>query len=185
MIVLWIILWVVAGILGLALLLLLVPLQVSALGTAEDFDVTGSFQMSWGFGLVRIRGGGGDTPKKKKKRKKKRDSRRPGLGWFLHHRGTILRVLARLLGSFRLEGRVSGTFGTGDPADTALVLQVLRTLDARTDLLTLDMAPCWTDEGWDLEGRIRLSVWPIRTVVAALGLLLHKDVRQTLRAARV
>lgn len=188
MIVLWVILWVLAGILGLALLFLLVPLHASAQGTAEDFDVFGAVQISWGFGLVRIRVPGRDTPKKNKKTKKKekgRWSRRPGLSWVLRHRSTILRILGRLLGSFRFEGRVSGTIGTGDPADTAMVFQVLRTLDARTDLLTLDIAPRWTDEGWDLEGRVRLSVWPIRTAVTALGLLLRRDVRETLKTARV
>ncbi len=205
MIVLWIILWILAAILGLVLVLLLVPFGAYAEGSAQDLEFEGAFRVWWGFGLVQVRAGAGEAPHlrlagvrvktlgddddeddepKKKKDKKKRRKRGPGARWFLEHRGTLLRAVYRLLGSFRLEGRISGSLGTGDPADTAALFGALQMVNARTALLRLDVRPRYVDEGWDLEGSVRFGAWPMRTVVAALGLLLRRDVRRAMKAAR-
>ena len=146
MIILWIILWIIAGFLGLVLLLILVPLGATARGTAMDLELRGDFRIWWGFGLIQLRGGSGEKPHlrlagirvktidgsddgdddaKDTKKAKKRSS--PGLRWFLRHRRTLLWAVSRLLGSFHLEGRISGSFGTGDPADTAAVWGILHT----------------------------------------------------------
>jgi hypothetical protein len=206
-IVLWIMLWILAGIMGLVLVLLLVPFGASAQGSVQDLDLEGEFRIWWGFGLVQLRGGAGEVPHlrlagvhvktlggdddedeaddEKKAKKKKRKKPRPGARWLLEHRRTLLRAAYRLLGSFRLEGRISGSFGTGDPADTAALFGVLQMVNVRTALLRLDVTPRYVDEGWDLEGQVRFGAWPMRTVVAALGLLFNRDVRRAMKAARV
>jgi hypothetical protein len=204
-IVLWIMLWGLAGIMGLVLVLLLVPFGASARGAAQDLEIDGAFRIAWGFGLVQARGGAGEPPhlrlagirvktlgrdrdveddaaREKKARKKRAPG--PGVRWFLAHRRTLLRAGLRLLGSVRLEGRVAGTFGTGDPADTAALFGILRMISGRAARLRLDVRPLYVDEGWDLEGWVRLGVWPVRTVFAALGLLLTRDVRRAIRSAR-
>ncbi len=209
MIVLWIILWILAGLLGLVLLLVLVPLGATAGGTAMDLEAGGDFRIWWGFGLLQLRGGSGEKPhlrlagirvktmgrgdagnddddddaKDTRKAKKKRSS--PGLRWFLRHRRTLLWAVSRLLGSFRLEGRIRGSFGTGGPADTAAVWGILQMLEGRTALLHLEISPRYVEEGWDLEGDVRFGVWPIRTAVAALGLYLRRDVRRAIKTARI
>lgn len=206
MIVLWIMLWILAGVLALFLVLLLVPFGASARGSAQDLELDGEFRIWWGFGLVQARGGAGEAPHVRlaglrvktfgddagdgadeaKKEKKEKKKRRPGPGvrWFLEHRRTLLRAALRLLGSFRLEGRVAGTFGAGDPADTAAIFGIIQMITGRTARLRLDVTPLYVDEGWDLEGWVRFGVWPLRTVFAALGLLLRRDVRRAMRSAR-
>ena len=205
MIFLWIILWILGGLLGLLLILLVVPLGASARGAALDLDLDGEFRVWWGFGMIQIRGGGGEAPHLRvawlrlktlggktddddetedpKKEKKKKGSS-PGVRWFLHHRRTLLRAVMRLLGSFRLEGSVRGSFGTGDPAETATAWAVLQMVDGRIPRLQLDVRPRYVDEGWDLEGEVHFGVWPIRTVFAALGLFLRRDVRKAMKTAR-
>ena len=104
--------------------------------------------------------------------------------WFLRHRRTLLRAAMRLLGSFRFDGWIRGSFGTGDPAETATAWALLQVVDGRIPHLHLDVTPRYVDEGWDLEGDVRFGVWPIRTAVAALGLLLRRDVRRAMKTAR-
>ena len=199
MIILWIILWIFAGITGLALVLLLVPLGMSACGAARDLDLHGEVCAWWGFGLVRIRGGRGEALHLRvagvrvrtlagggddERGEKTTAGGGPGLRWMLRHRRTLLSVVLRLLGSLRIEGRVTGSFGTGDPADTAAVFGVLGMVTGCSDRLRLDIAPRYVDEGWDLEGRVRIGIWPARTAWAALGLLFRRDVRRALKTAR-
>jgi len=199
----WIILWILAGLLGLVLVLLLVPLGAFARGSAQDLDLAGVFRLSWGFGMIQLRGGGGEAlhlrvvglrvkdlaggGKDKEadepaEAKKKRSG--PGMRWFLRHRRTLLRVAMRLLGSFRFDGWIRGSFGTGDPAETATAWALLQVVDGRIPHLHLDVTPRYVDEGWDLEGDVRFGVWPIRTAIAALVLLLRRDVRRAMKTAR-
>lgn len=206
MIVLWIILWILAGLLGLVLVILLVPFGAVARGSAQDLDLAGLFRVSWGFGMIQVRGGAGEAPhlriagirvmtitggKKKdreadeparKKKKKKKSG--PGVQWFRSHRHTLWRAAVRLLGSLRLRGRIRGSFGTGDPADTAKAWALLQVVDGRIPHLHLDVTPRYVDEGWDLEGDVRLGVWPIRIVFAALGLFFRREVRHAMKTAR-
>jgi len=182
-IILWIILWVAAGLPGLLLLLLLVPAGVSVRGAVHDLDMEGDLRVWWGLEAIRVpvktgkKGRGSDGTSRSR-------SSGPGLRWLLRHRRVLLRAALRLLGPMRPEGRVAGSLGTWDPADTAAVFAVLRMMEGRMDRLHVDLVPRYVDEGWDLEGRLRIRVWPIRTAAAALGLLLRRDMRRALTTAR-
>lgn len=198
--------WLLAVLGALVLLLLLVPTQARVRGRvrledgAEDV-LEGAFRVAWGGGLLglsgslregiwlrglglrlkRLRPGRGaakdEAPGKEKPRKKKAGGRSGAWAW--RHRGALYRAGRLLLGTLHLEGELEGVLGLADPADTARAEGLLRALRAAG--LETDVACDYLDERFDLAGELRLRVWPVETLVVALGLLFRAELRAALR----
>jgi hypothetical protein len=186
----------------LLLLALLVPLHARAWGRVRDDRADGRVRVRWGGGVVsflaapeglelrilglrvsRLRGARKERGEKKPEAKKRdRDGKQRGPGWAWRHRRTLLRAMGRLLAALHPRGRVAGTVGLGDPMDMAALFALLASADERLRRLELDVACDWTEEVLDLDGTVRVLVWPLELLIVLLVVRLGADVRRALRA---
>ncbi|HSA20721.1 MAG TPA: hypothetical protein P5076_04665 [Myxococcota bacterium] len=201
--------WLLVGLLGLALLLVLVPVHARAAGRArlegdEGDRLEGTFRVAWGAGLVvftgslgeglwlrvlglrvaRLRPGHGPGRGAKVAHPEERPGRqaeRRGRGgaWFWRHRRALLGAARRLLGTLHLRGRLRGVVGMEDPADAALLHGLLLALGALG--VETEVECDYLEARLDLAGELRLRAWPAETLAVALELLFRRELRAALR----
>lgn len=123
-----------------------------------------------------------DKQEKKEKKDKQDAGEQGGARGLLRHRRTLLRMIGRLIRALHVRGRLRGTVGLDDPADTAYVALLLALLAGRTRGLALEVDCDYTDEQIELDGWIGMRIWIIELGLVALGLLLRKRNRRALRA---
>lgn len=211
-------LWILAALLGLALLvslaLLCVPLHVEAEGAAGEGHLDGRARLRWGLWLValsvdprglelrllglRVWRPPGGWPKRGPRAAEddeddedddpspKRRRGRAGAAW--RHRRAVLRLLGAVRRAIPIRGHLSGTIGLGDPADTAALFAALDRL-AGGRAFALDLAPDWLDETFEIDGALRVRLWPARIVGGVLWQIVRdgttrRGVRAMMRADR-
>lgn len=107
---------------------------------------------------------------------------RRGLGWALHHRRALLRVVKRLYRAMGVRARLEGALGLDDPTETALLWGVLMQVQAWLPGLELAVRPDFLEEQLDLRGTLRGRIWLAHLLLIMAGQLLRADTRQMLRA---
>ena len=197
-ILLTILLWLLILLGGLLLVLLLVPIEVRAEGEIDGLDATGSIDIRWGWvllGLRIARGQGaalyllglrvyrmsleGEKEKKKKDKKEKKSGKKRGARWAWRNRHLFLRILR----AFHLRGWLWGTIGTGDPADTAMIVQsIFRPIEGRFSRFHVCVEPDYLDDVLELGGAIRTIIWPLEFVAVLLVTLVRGRSRRDLLA---
>ncbi len=202
-----ILLWILAVLGGLLLALLLLPFGLRVSGSVHQGRADGRAAAGWAWGLVslrlardgltlrllglrihRLRLGGDqhteerEDEKKEKKEKTGEDKQGGGARGLLRHRRTLLNMFGRVIRALHIRGRLRGTVGLDDPADTAYVALLLALLAGRTRGLALDVDCDYTNERIELDGWIGMRIWIIQLGLVALGLLLRKRNRRALRA---
>jgi hypothetical protein len=92
-------------------------------------------------------------------------------------------MAVRLARPLRLQVRIAGTVGTGDPADMVLLAAIAR---AAGDLpsVELDLEWDWVDEALELDGELSARIWVGHLLCAAVALFLRRENRAALRAVR-
>lgn len=196
----WVLLWIAVGLVSLGALLLGLPTHLRAAGGVEDSRLSGLVRARWAWGVVSValsqgRGAtlhllglriwtfGPDKGERKAKREKETPRARGRLQWLLRHRQVGLRLLRRLLGTLRLQLRLQGELGLGDPADTALLHRLLLQLNGLSAALQVEVAPDWLDERVVLDGALRARIWPAHIGLVLLAALAKRETRQMIRTA--
>lgn len=193
-----ILVWVLLLLGGLLLVILLVPIHLSANGELADWNPDGQASIRWGWGFLAVsvapkqgatlrfiglriyRFKLEKTEKKEKKEKPdKPTKKRKGIRWGWRNR----RFFLRLVSAFHLRGGIWGTFGAGDPADTAHVTQqILRPLENRLSRFELCIEPNYLDEVLDVRGQLSSSIWPMEFVGVFLAAVVRGESRRVLFA---
>jgi hypothetical protein len=107
---------------------------------------------------------------------------RRGLGWALHHRRALLRVVKRLYRAMGVRARLEGALGLDDPTETAVLWGMLMQVQAWLPGLELAVRPDFMDEQLDLRGTLRGRIWLAHLLLIMAAQLLRADTRQMLRA---
>lgn len=121
---------------------------------------------------------------KKKAAKKRRARRRRSLRDVLRARSALRRALGRAMGALHLDGRVEGTIGLDDPADTAVVIGLVSALAAGTSRLSVDVGPSWMEETVRLRAQLRARFRLAALAWIALRALATSEVRRALLGQR-
>lgn len=195
---------ILLALLGLLLLLVLLPFHVRAAGSIHGDALAGWARAQWAWGLlgfgvavgrgmeltvlgmpIRLRRGRrrerqepeereGEEPEEERRSRRKMTLRRVR---------RLLGMGARLVGTLRLRLRVSGTVGTGDPADTAVLAGSMRALQGLPGV-EIDLGWEWLEEQLDLELEGSARIWIAHLLVVAAGLLWVRENRAALWAMR-
>jgi hypothetical protein len=196
-----ILLWILAVVGIILAAVLLVPVHVRAEGRVRGLSAAGWARARWGFGFISIRANpetgvalywlglrvwrlkmkGHKKPEPEKKKKEKQADR--GFGWFWRNRRMFFWMAGRMYRTLHLKGRMAGTVGLGDPADTAYLWMFINLLEDRVPGLELDVRCDWQDEALDLNGNLRAWIWPVQVLLVAAFTFLRRDVRRVLRSA--
>jgi hypothetical protein len=194
----WVLLWILVGLIGLILVLLLIPFHVRAAGQVDDSHWEGSLVARWAWGLVSLRSEGSlpdlyllgfrvyrfkKRPAKARPKPARRKRPRPGLGTLLRHRRTAFALARRLVHALCLRLRLTGTVGLDDPADTAWLMQLLGRLNRSTPAVHVALEPDWLEERLAVQGAFSARIWPIQFALIGLGAYARRDTRLMLRAA--
>jgi len=157
-----------------AVVLALWPVVIAAHGFIDADDLRVRLDVSWlGLGVrastqdglsVRVLGlriwrmkhpPTGREDKEPKQPRHKRSRWRPTVRF-------LIRVLRRSVRSIRVRARLAGCVGLGDPADTAWLFLLVRTVHGawpRADLRELHVD--WTRPVLELDGVVRGFIWPV------------------------
>jgi hypothetical protein len=194
-------------------LVVLVPFHAQAQGAIHGWSADGAIEIRWGAGLLALRLSSADRlaahllgiplprfwarrgrPRSRSRRQDRRERERgmrvasrarkgPRADALLRHRGDLLRMAVRLARPLRLQVRIAGTVGTGDPADMVLLAAIAR---AAGDLpsVELDLEWDWVDEALELDGELSARIWVGHLLCAAVALFLRRENRAALRAVR-
>lgn len=190
--------WLAIALGTLLLTVLLVPWHLEAWGWVHAGSASGGVRGDWGFGLVRVKGtleqgihlylfglrvhriavpvGRG------KKEKKSTVKKKSGGRFTLVRLRRMLSLVKRVLSTLWFQGRVSGVFGLAEPSDTAVVAELVRQLSGVVPGVSVRLSPDYQDAALEVEGELRLAVWPVWTVLVALWLLTKRETRELLRA---
>lgn len=190
-------------------LVLFVPLSARARGRLSGLWGTGHVLVSWGWFVlvlrmapgegVRIRffgipvwrhkghsrdeaEEGQDEASEDGKAKAKKRKQGPSAGHLWRNRRVLWWALLRLVRTLHLRGRLAGQVGLDDPADTAMVDLALGQLRERVRAVDWRVACDYADEVLEIQGEVRMWVWPIQVACVALATWLRRDVRRALRA---
>ncbi len=194
--------------LALALLVVALPFQASARGAAHDGELSGSLRVDWAFGLLglelapegsavqvtgltifRSRRLAGRRREREARSRDEDDARKgdEGSGGMarlraaLRNRRPLFRMAARLLGALHLGLRLRGRVGTGDPADTVVLVGLLQAARALPGV-RLEVEIDWLDEVVEGEAEGSARVWLAEVLAVAALLLLRREHRSALRA---
>jgi len=198
--------WLLLALLALAALVIALPFHLQAGGAVDSEQQEARLPLaamawargSWAWGLIsvgwrtdtggevrilglrvaRLSRDGRAEDKKKKERKKK--GKKYGARWALRHRRTMLGLLGRLFRALRLRLAVAGALGLGDPADTAILAELLRLAQHKLPGATLEIDIDYLDELLVLEGKVIGRVWLLHLAGIALWELRRQEVRQML-----
>lgn len=204
MVVLEVVAWLAGIVAALALLVLVVPIRVTAAGKLRGLRPSGSLEALWGYGVVGFHARPGEPATLKifgipvrrfrkkeekrpepegEKRKKPRKKSRRGLRWLWRNRHTFRELWNRAVRSLALQLKVTGCIGVGDPADTAqlqLLLQWAASASQRIDASELSLD--WTDEVIEIQLTARARVWPAGLLAIFLSTFLRRKVRRAWKA---
>ncbi len=199
--------WVSLFLLGVLALVIALPLDLQARGGVDSEEdepryplaAAASVRAMWGWGLlsvawgteaggeVRILGirvarfqGGSDDEKKEKKKKAKKEKKKDSKyspRWAMRHRHTMLELLGRFVRALRLRLAVSGALGLGDPADTVMLVEILRLAEGQLSGADLDIDVDYLDEILVLEGVVSGRIWLAHLGGIALWELRRREVR--------
>ena len=124
--------------------------------------------------------------KKQQRRQAKRNKKsRRGLRWFTEHRQALLRLAGRIMRALGLRGRLWLRVGLEDPANTAVLVQLLALLDRAVPGLELWIEPDYLEETLEANGSAELGVWLLGLVgIALAGLLFDRQTRALLKPVR-
>jgi len=225
---LYIILWIPAGLGALLLLFVLVPVHLRGRGSVQGFTADGVLEVSWGWGFVKFvssRRAIGEARllglriwryrhkteeekeqakkkdrenkrkkeeqrKQKKKKKKQKQMKQKkastpesmkALGVWLN-RKPLIELIRRILATLRINLAIQGRLGTGDPADTAIVITIIRQLDARIKYIRLKVEPVYEKDLLDLAGAFSGRLWLFHIVFVFIAALFNRDIRRALKA---
>ena len=196
---------ILLGLAALLLLLIWVPFQVRAAGALTFESVSGEALAQWGWGLVQVRlsssepgrglqlralgmavrirrrrrGASEEAPKDEAEKTRAHARRWPRL----EQPGRLFRMAGRALGALHLRLCVDGVVGTGDPAQTAVLLPLLEQL-TRLPGVKLDLEWDWLEERLELEAEGSARIWIAELLWTALTLILVRENRAVLRALR-
>jgi hypothetical protein len=196
------------ALLALVLLVVALPFRASARGAALDGELSGSLRVDWAFGLlglelapegaaVRVAGLTIFRSRRSARWQRERQARSPGgdddgqgeeggggmakLRAALRNRRPLFRMAARLLGALHLGLRLRGRVGTGDPADTVVLVGLLQAARALPGV-QLEVEIDWLDEVLEGEAEGSARVWLAEVLAVAALLLLRREHRSALRA---
>jgi hypothetical protein len=176
----------------------LIPIHVRAAGTVRDDELSGELWARWGWGLVglrlgwergaelellgrRVRGlGRAEKTEKKSKKKKKKAKKRQ---WRALDPRVVARMLRRVLAGLHARLSAEGCVGLGDPADTAVLFEVLRWAQPPWDGIRLQVEPDYLEAVVELDAALSARVWPAEFGIIFLGFLIDPQTRRVLRAA--
>lgn len=189
-----IVLWLLAVVLGVMLLVLLIPIHLQAVGAVDEDRLEGRALARWGWWLLTLRADPAvgidarlcglrvwryhrrsEEPKKKKKVKER-------TGWWQRkeagarawrNRDGLSRVASTALRAMPLSGTVHATIGLSDPADTGALFGLLDQLAQWSEAIELDLEPNWIDETLELDGAIGVRLWPVQVLLALVWLLIR------------
>jgi len=180
--------------LALVLALLFVPWHVHAAGWVHNWSASGRLEGRWGWGLLSITASPEEglwvhllglrlkklelAAGRKKKRQKEKKKR--GVRFSIPRLRTLLYTIRRLLGTIRFSGWIAGSFGFDDPGDTGIAAEILRQLARAVPGLEIAASPNYMDSVLDLQGEIRVRLWPVHTALIFLLLMLRRDQRKAL-----
>ena len=192
-----VLLWIAAGLGTLLALLVLIPIHVRADGGVDDLSLTGQAHIRWAWGVLSVRmtpergasvhllglriwtldrgEDDDDEPRPKKKRA------RGWVQWLLQHRQTGLRFVKRMIRTLRLQMRLQGELGLGDPTATALLNRLLWQLNRMSPTVSVRVEPDWLNERVQLDGEVKARIWLAHMGLVLLGGLLHRETRQMIR----
>lgn len=192
--------WVLCGVAGLLLALLVIPFRIALEGKANDQQGT-DFRLviDWAMGLVCFKAVKGHplsiylaglrvwrvspTPGKKKKgSKKRRPNPRTLIRWAIHHFDRIRFILNRFLSASGLRGYLRGQIGLSDPADTAKIHMFSNIFNRQSKHFKVAIRCRYDEEIVDLkaglQARLIVGYWGL----IALELLFDKQNRIMLRS---
>lgn len=199
-VVLSVLLWAGVALLGLALLLLAMPLHLEAQGAVGEDHLEGRVQARWGWLLLRLRADAvtgvdlrvlglrvwrlrswkrsrddnDDDDDDRPDEPRRRGRRGPSTRQIWPHRKGLARLVRAVLSAIPVRGHLFGTIGLSDPADTAMVFGIIDGIAERSHAIDVDIGPDWVDETVDLDGAIGVRLWPAH-VLMALGWQLIRD----------
>ncbi len=200
---------VLGSVLGIILLLGILPFAFRVKGGAHEGSLSGSIRVSWAFGLVSVqmasRGSlewfvlglriaqqvrspssveGDRTAAAESERPSARTGAVPWLRRlmaFRGHRDHLVGMLSRLAATVRLDLVLSGTVGTGDPANDAWLLMALRAAEELPGVrLLIDVD--WLEQQVDVDMEASARVSLFHTMAVAAWLLASRPNRTALRA---
>jgi hypothetical protein len=197
---------ILLSIAALLLLLIWIPFQVRAAGAVTFESVSGEVLLQWGWGLVQarlssergarlrllgvpIRVRRGRHREAEERLDDARDDESEDAGSRsihlprLEQLGRLLRMAGRVLRALHLRLRVNGVVGTGDPAQTAVVLPLIGQLE-RLPRVELAVEWDWVEERLELEAEGSARIWIAELIWTALTLLLVRENRAVLRTLR-
>lgn len=122
---------------------------------------------------------------KKKQKKKQKKASSPesmkALGVWLN-RKHLIELIRRMLATLRIRLVIQGRLGTGDPADTAIIITVIRQLDARIKYIHLKVEPVYEQDLLNLAGAFSGRLWLLHIIFVFVAALFNRDIRRTLKA---
>ncbi|OPX86326.1 MAG: hypothetical protein A4E53_03236 [Pelotomaculum sp. PtaB.Bin104] len=89
---------------------------------------------------------------------------------------TLFRYLRKLIASLRLRLRLSGIYGTGDPALTGFIAGLAAAV--RAEHINLDLEPDFCGTMFDVQGQATGRIVPLKILLLATALLLARPVRK-------
>lgn len=199
---------VLLALLGVLLSLVLIPFHVRGRAAVHDSSPTAAARLHWAWGLVGVEFSMAGVflrvlglrvwrfRKKPKDAQEKRDeeeddeeerdekTKQPVLArlkaqW--RHRQVLMRILKRFARPLRLRLRMSGVLGTGDPADTAMLMGALRLLSELPGV-EVDVGCDWLDEEIELDVEGSARIWLLHLLGVAAAVLVVRENRAALRA---
>jgi hypothetical protein len=100
---------------------------------------------------------------------------------FRRHRSHLMDMLGRMASTVGLELTISGTIGTGDPANDAWLLLAMRAAEELPGVqLHIDVE--WLEEELECDVVGSASVWLIHVLALGAWLLIRRENRMALRA---
>jgi hypothetical protein len=192
----------------LALLLfavVVVPFRGQAAGELTEDTLGGTATGSWCFGLMGISASSergvffslfgrpiwhiraDDKEKKEEKRQKKKAKRsskktfRQWAAWFVDNASTLRGLAGRVLGTFKVRMRLAGKVGLADPADTAILIALLRLISQVADAVQIEVQPDYLDDRLELVGEVSGQVWLLAILWVAFSSLFEVRTWKLLR----
>ena len=188
-----------------ALVLLIVPWRIRLRGWADhQKGFSYSASLDWGLGVLRVDGTAGrpwqlsvlrltvvqfarfPKPKKKKKKKKaeKKSSPLALAGIIRSDRHIMIRILGRMTRAAFLKGHLRGRIGLPDPADTARMALLCRSMRLASQHFNLVLDWVYDDEVVDIHADLGATFVIGFLLLSAGGLLLDRQTRVMLRRLR-
>ncbi len=176
----------------------------------EGIRLSASFRAWWGAGLLVLRREPGGKPellvlgwcvwrleewkplfsrlrtwnKKRRAKKKKKKKKRMGAKQSLRLVVTLGKIILRMLRTVRLDMRVEGIVGLGDPADTWFFFEAVRLVRLLLPPMDLRLRSDYVDEALELDAKIGGRGRLAHMAAVLVSALFERETRRALLAAR-